>query len=137
MKYLLTLLLFICTPVFACVHSIASTTEYVQVCAASDSCRTIFYSELPKGSKEKQAEIIRQELQDFLDVRLEITSFDPADSFKASDPKCESVYWGDNTGIEKSSLEATYIIARGCIVENVFWNLDRFTFTVRAAQPCL
>ena len=137
MKYLFALLLF-SSPVFACVHSVDSTDTYVEVCTASDACRRVFHSELPSGPQWKKEDAVAQAMQDFLDVRLELISFDPVDPDKALDPNCENSFWGDDSGAKKISLEATHMVFRSCIIEDVLW-LEQsgiYTFTIRTTDRC-
>jgi hypothetical protein len=138
MRYLL-LLAFVCSPAFACLHSAGSTDTYVEVCKSSDTCRVIFYDELCCGNNHtKRAEQIRAGMQSFLNstVSLNDPEFD-LDPDAAVDPDCENFYWGDLAGEKKISLEATHLVARDCIIENVFWDgIDRYIFTIRRADRC-
>ena len=135
MKFLLPLLFF-CTPTFACLHSATSTDTYVEVCKGSDTCRVIYYDELPTGPTWKAEEAITKGMQSFLNsmVSLNDPEFD-LDPDAAVDPNREDFYWGDSTGAKRDSLEATHLIARGCIIEDVHWDgIDRFIFTIRRAS---
>jgi hypothetical protein len=134
MRYLF-LLAFFCAPAFACVHSLQSTDTFVEVCASSDSCRLILYDDLGFGNNHtKRAEFILQEMQDFLDTRLELITFDPADPDKALDPNCGNLFWGDNTGEKKISLEATHLVSRDCVVDSVVWDGVAYIMSIRRAD---
>jgi len=122
--------------VYPCVHSVEVTDTYVTACAAADACRTILYEDLSPGSIGKKEEEVRETFQAFLDTRLELVTFPAADPDKATDPNCENFYWGDIDGTPAGSLDATHLIARDCIIEDVTWNGGDFSFSVRRADRC-
>ena len=138
MRYLFLVMLFIPGSLWACIHSVDSTDTYVEVCKSSEACRVIYYDELPAGPKWKAEEAITKGMQSFLDSMVSLN--DPEfylDPDAAVDPDCENFFWGDDTGAKKISLEATHLVARSCIIEDVFWNgIDRYTFTIRTADRC-
>ena len=69
-------------------------------------------------------------------VSLNDPEFD-LDPDAAVDPNCENFFWGESEGNPQNSLEATHLIARACIIEDVLWNgVDRYTFTIRRADRC-
>ena len=136
MKYLLLIFLLFAAPLLACTYSTASTDTYVEVCVASDACRVLFHADIPRGSQTKNEEFVRAHMQNFLDTRLTLNSFPAADPAKASDPNCENFYWGDIDGLKASPVEATHLIARGCIIEFVEWNGTEYKFQIRRADRC-
>jgi hypothetical protein len=138
MRYLL-LLAFVCSPAFACVHSINSTDTYAEICTGVDTCRIIFYDELGNGNNHtKRSETIRQTMQNFLDVRINLLLLEINDPDKGLDPNCGNIFWGDITGNKKISLEATHLVNRGCVVENVHWDgISKYIMAVRSTRPCV
>jgi hypothetical protein len=115
-----------------------STDTYAEICYAPDSCRTVLYDDLGFGNNhDKRAEALRSNFQAFLDTRLELTSFPAEDPDKASDPDCENFFWGDQQGDKADAMNATYLIARPCIVEDVEWIGTEYFFVVRGANRCL
>lgn len=140
MKSLLAFVLALCwMPAIACVHSVTSTTDYVEVCKASDACRRLDYTDIPNGSRAKKDEAVRSYMQSFLDVVINLNDpeFD-LDPDAAQNPDCENFYWGDTTGAKKISLEATHLVARDCVIDAVVWDEVSATYvlTIRRAESC-
>ena len=137
MKTLLAVLLLMPAVSFACVHSVEVTDTYAKVCAASDSCRTVLYQSIPNTSQARKNEMVREGLQFYLDTREELALFPPEDPVKAEDPNCENWYWGLSDGTPESDpLDATHLIARDCIVENVTFDGVQYNFVIRRANRC-
>jgi hypothetical protein len=138
MKYLIVVLvLAISPPVLACVHSIEVTDNYAKICAAADSCREVVYQAIPNMNQARKNELLRSVLQQFLDTRTSLDLLEPEDPDKGSDPGCEHLYWGLSDGTPTSDpLEATHLIGRGCVVENVSYDGTQYWFTVRRAERC-
>jgi hypothetical protein len=138
MKILIAVLVqLIALPAWACVHSVEVTDTYAKVCAASDSCREVVYTGIPNTSQDRKNELVRDLMQQFLDTRTSLDLLVPEDPDKGTDPGCEFLFWGLADGTPTSDpLEATHLIGRGCVVDNVSYDGTQYVITIRRASGC-
>ena len=131
-------LVIVASPAQACVQSITSNSEYVQICLSADLCKTIFLNELQEKGTAKQAEELRQTFQDFMDFREPLTELVTDEEIRGVNPGCENFYWSDADGKVTLDSQATHYVARACVITSVTWlsDLKLFTFSIRQAQSC-
>ena len=142
MKIILALIVavtaLVAAPAQACVHSVESNSEYVQICASSDLCKTIFLADLVGKTEAQREEEIRQTFQDFLDFREPLTQLVLDEEIRGVNPDCENFYWSDSEGKVVADSVATSYVARDCVVDAVQWDktLQLFLMTIRRADRC-
>lgn len=81
---------------------------------------TIDFSTLGTGSAKAKAEVLRQKIQDLLDVRIPLSGLSLDNSEKIEDPKLTNVFHSDSKGIpQQDTSKNTHITGRSCRVEAI------------------
>ena len=127
--------LFLSSAAMACVNSVQSNPEFVEVCAASDSCRRVNITDLKGASDKQRSSELQDILQSFLDVRQPIAALDPVDPDKGSNPDRGSLFWSDADGEKKSTIldGATHLVGRGCVVTIPGFNRTDNKFEIKVS----
>ncbi len=141
MKTFLTAFAAVClivTPVLACVQSVASTPEQIEVCVASDACFRINTADLRMGSDALRSEQVQELITGFLQTRQTLAGLEPVDPDKAENPRVgERIFWSDVDGVERDTVlaGATHITSQSCMVEAVIFDRASgvFVLTIRRA----
>ena len=135
------------TPALAnkCLPFMFSTTDDIRFCEVadpgSDLCRVISYADLQNAvgnNKSKQAVLLQQEAQDWIDVRFDLTGpvldgDDGRDPYKDANPDNDAEFWSDADGTPMS-LGASHVTVRSCVIENVRWLVEQGIFVASARR---
>ena len=79
------------------------------------------------ADKTKVALVLKELLQEDLTVRIRLRDLPDDEPTKTVDPAREDFFW-EGRGINKA------LVSRSTIVEDVFWDGQRFVFTMRVAR---
>lgn len=123
--------LLVAAPASACNGLVTSTATSITVCRDGFTCREVLYSQLRNGSDNLRAEQVRAVLQSFVDLRLRIDTLPLDDPDRGTDPGMRSLFWGDADGNPANGVDATHLIGRGCLIEDVHWVDGQIVLTIR------
>ncbi len=126
---------FLSSPALACVNSFQSTPEFVEVCAAFDSCRRVNVADLKGGSDIKRSAELQDLLQSFLDVRQPLSGLEAVDPDKGSNPDRGSLFWADADGEKRTTIidGATHLVGRSCVVTILGFNQEANRFLIKVS----
>ena len=123
MKILLTLLFTLIPALsFACVSTIVSTKEYIEIGQGRKLSR-VLYSDLQLGDDNIRSDDMKIRLQNSLDVRIPLTDLPNNDLDKTTDPARPDLFW------DKGDL-----VGRGCVISAVTWDGQRHVVTIKRAR---
>lgn len=105
------------------VHSIEITDTYIEICKASNDCRTVYYQVLPGQIANAEA-VLKANFQNYFDYRQRLTSLPLDDPDRYADPAQPNLFWDQN-----------YLVGRGIIVTDVVWMGDYFNVRLSRVFP--
>jgi len=109
------------------VHRIISDSTHVQLWVTSSSASINFdiiamFTE-QGGDNLKVAALIKQQMQDAIDVRIKRSTLPVEDEARQSDPNRPNFFW-----------DGPDLVARSVIVEDVVWDGTRYSPALRRAR---
>ncbi len=127
MKKLFGLFVFVCVlclgvPAYSCVSAISSTAQWIDLNPGGRVVR-VLHADLRQGSDKLRADDMKERLQNIIDVRIPLADLPDDEPTKHEDPARPDFFW------DKGDL-----VARPCIVTDVFWDGERFVATITRAR---
>ena len=120
--YFLVLLALAATPASACVSSISSTAQWIDLNPGGGVSR-VNHSDLRVGSDALRSADMKERLQNIIDVRIPLADLPDDDEDKITDPGRPDFFHDQGD-----------LVARPCIVTDVFWDGERFVASITRAR---